>query len=70
MTLADLPAGSDTVLACYQGDSNNNTSSGTIAQTVNTATLTVMDNDDGVPGSQQSVALTGAGLSTIAGTSL
>jgi hypothetical protein len=37
---------------------------------VETATLQITDNDDGVTGSQQFVSLTGAGLSTIAGTSL
>ena len=41
VTTTTLPTGSDTVLACYGGDSNYNGSSGTVAQTVTQATLTI-----------------------------
>ena len=41
VTTTTLPTGSDTVLACYGGDSNYNGSSGTVAQTVNQATPTI-----------------------------
>jgi subtilase family serine protease len=40
VTTTTLPVGSDTVLACYGGDSTYSSSSGTLGQTVNTATKT------------------------------
>jgi hypothetical protein len=35
VTTTTLAVGSDTILACYSGDTNHNSSSGTLAHTVN-----------------------------------
>lgn len=41
VTTSTLPIGSDTITATYSGDSNNNTASGSLVQTVGKATPTV-----------------------------
>jgi hypothetical protein len=51
-TTSALPAGSDTVTASYEGDSNHSASSGSITQTVNSYAVTVTSSKNPISQSQ------------------